>query len=291
MQSSRWCYTLNNYNESDELRLQRLECKYHVYGRERGEQGTDHLQGFVIFSTRKRFTAAKSLIGNLAHIEVARGASHQAADYCKKDGDYFEFGTPPSQGKRTDWDNYIEWCKQRDGIPTQREIILEYPALWARYHQRCLDIAEAFAPSPKLVEGEPRPGWQQDAYDRCLADAHPRTIEFFVDPLGNKGKSWFAAFMLSKFPEDVQCIKVGKEADMCYSIDESKTIFIIDVPRSKMEFFQYSVIEQLKDRMVFSTKYNSRMKIIRAIPHVLVMCNESPDRSKLSQDRFTINWI
>jgi hypothetical protein len=92
--------------------------------------------------------------------------------------------------------------------------------------------------------------------------------------------------MISKRPDECQLLKVGKEADMCYAIDESKTIFLIDVPRSKMEFLQYSVLEQLKDRMVFSTKYNSRMKILRSTPHVVVFCNEAPDKSKLSRDRF-----
>ena len=119
-----------------------------------------------------------------------------------------------------------------------------------------------------------------------MGDADARSINFIVDPEGNKGKTWFSAFMLSKHPDKVQILKVGKEADMCYSIDESKSIFIIDVPRSRMEFFQYSVVEQLKDQMVYSTKYNSRLKVLPRKPHVVVMCNESPNVNKLSLDRF-----
>lgn len=292
MQSTRWCYTLNNYTPEDEQRLQSIECKYHIYGRERGQSGTSHLQGFVVFRSRKRFNSAKSILGNQVHLEVARGTSEQAADYCRKDGDIFERGSPPSQGKRTDWELFIDWCRNLESAPTQRELIREFPQLWARYHQRMLDISSAFAPPPCLCEGNPREGWQADAYERVVDDTpDPRVIDFYVDSEGNNGKTWLAAFLLTKMPDKVQILKVGREQDMCYAIDESKHIFVIDVPRSRMEYFQYSVIEMLKDKMVFSIKYNSRMKILTRTPHVMVMCNEEPDYTKLSQDRYNVITI
>jgi len=51
---------------------------------------------------------------------------------------------------------------------------------------------------------------------------------------------------------------------------------------------QYGVLEQLKNRMVFSPKYNSCHKIIRRISHVIVFINEEPDMNALTGDRYKI---
>lgn len=99
--SSRWCFTVNNWEPKDEELFQQLECKYLVYGREVGDSGTPHLQGFVTFKGQQRLSALKK-IHETAHWEAAKGTSRQASDYCKKDGDYFEKGDAPSPGKRTD---------------------------------------------------------------------------------------------------------------------------------------------------------------------------------------------
>lgn len=93
MSSSRnWCFTLNNYTAEDEARLASLSCKYIVYGREVGESGTPHLQGYVEFNKGRKFEKVKSLLGDSVHLEMRRGTSKEASDYCKKDGNFFEQG-------------------------------------------------------------------------------------------------------------------------------------------------------------------------------------------------------
>lgn len=99
--SRRWCFTVNNWTPDDEETFQQLECTYLVYGREVGESGTPHLQGYVTFKSMKRMSALKK-VHQTAHWEAAKGTSLQASDYCKKEGDYFEKGDTPSQGKRND---------------------------------------------------------------------------------------------------------------------------------------------------------------------------------------------
>lgn len=89
--AKRWCYTLNN--PTTEYTLEDL-CEYHVFGREKGELGTPHLQGYIIFKKQLVLTAVKKLLPG-AHLEVARGTPQEASDYCKKDGDYFEYGELP----------------------------------------------------------------------------------------------------------------------------------------------------------------------------------------------------
>ena len=93
MSSSRnWCFTLNNYTAEDEARLASLSCKYIVYGREVGESGTPHLQGYVEFNKGRKFEKVKSLLGDSVHLEMRRGTSKEASDYCKKDGNFFRTG-------------------------------------------------------------------------------------------------------------------------------------------------------------------------------------------------------
>lgn len=292
-QAKRWVFTINNYSDEDVARLNALgdTVTYLVYGDEVGENGTPHLQGFVIFDRSTRFNLAKERIGANAHIEVTRGTSEQAANYCKKDGSFTEYGSlPQSQGKRSDWDKYREWVLELGRRPTRRELASTFPSLYARYSRKCFEIADAFLPAPRLVDQPPRVGWQEDLRNSIgdCGSAPPRQIAFVVDPHGGGGKSWFCQYCLSMFPERTQVLRIGKRDDLAYAIDESKDIFLVDVPRNQMTFLQYSVLEMLKDQMVFSPKYESTFKILRFKPYVIVLCNEAPDMNELTADRYNI---
>lgn len=114
MSARGWCYTLNNYTEEDIKARETWETKYHVYGKEIGDSGTEHLQGYVEFAGQKRLTYLKKL-DSRAHWEVRRGTADQAAEYCKKDGNFYESGTIGGQGKRKDIDN-IRIIAMNDGM-------------------------------------------------------------------------------------------------------------------------------------------------------------------------------
>lgn len=85
-------FTTNNYSDADQQRLRDLAAdpgvRYVVFGRERGESGTPHLQGFVYFKNPRAFAATSRVLGGHSHVEPAYGTNSQAADYCKKDGDF-----------------------------------------------------------------------------------------------------------------------------------------------------------------------------------------------------------
>lgn len=128
--ASRWCFTINNYTEEEHELLKALECNYLVIGKEVGENGTPHLQGFVTFKGQKRLSAMKE-INRRAHWEPAKGTSEQAANYCKKDGDYFEKGEVPSnsigaKAEKRRWDDAKELARAGNINEVPSDIYIKY---------------------------------------------------------------------------------------------------------------------------------------------------------------------
>ena len=292
-----WCFTLNNPTEDDEQIvtdfLSSGDVTYGIIGREAGASGTPHLQGFVILDRSRR---RSYLVGKFqAHFTVRYHGStnEQARDYCKKEGDYEEFGEFPkvAQGKRNDLEQVVQWhdafVQENGRAATPREFALEYPLQSIRYSRMC-EVLRLRAPSPCLQVGEPN-DWQKDLYDRLEDTADDRTIDFVVDPEGGKGKTWFCRWMMSQKPDKVQILSIAKKEDLAYMLDETKTIFLFNVPRGQMEYLSYPLLECMKDRMVISGKYGSRLKTWMSPVHVVVLSNEWPEEKKLTEGR-CITW-
>lgn len=292
-QARRYCWTLNNPTDAEQNYI-RNHCNsfvYIVFGREVSSTGTPHLQGFFHSHDPISIHRAKILLGTQrVHLERARGTSLQASDYCKKDGDFDEFGVLASeQGKRTDWDRYKEYVVELGRVPNKREMVAHNTSLYARYSAAMVEIAKLILPAASFTDSTPRLGFQTRVCARI--DAEPfnaRTVDFVVDADGNSGKSWICQYAITKYPERVQVLSVGKRDDMAYAIDENKDIFLFDVPRNQMTYFQYSVVEMLKNRMIFSNKYQSCMKKLTSVPYVAVFSNEMPQMDAMSEDRYNI---
>lgn len=100
-----WCVTLNNYTEAELASLTRADqpqVRYWIVGREVGEGGTPHLQGYVYFHNAKTMAQTKAYVGERAHLERSAGSGPENRAYCSKDGNFTEHGELPSQGSRTD---------------------------------------------------------------------------------------------------------------------------------------------------------------------------------------------
>lgn len=112
-----WCFTINNPTEEDSLVSLTEAAQYVIAGKEVGEEGTPHLQGYCFFKTLKSLVQLKKLLPR-AHLEMQKGTSEQAIEYCKKDGDYHEVGTAPMSRKRKGekgaeyWENQLALAKK-----------------------------------------------------------------------------------------------------------------------------------------------------------------------------------
>jgi len=89
----KWVFTLNNYTDNDYKSIKKLcseYCRCAVIGKEVGEQGTPHLQGYIEFKTKAR-PKSKFKFTNKIHWEKGHRKStrDQNYAYCTKDGDFW----------------------------------------------------------------------------------------------------------------------------------------------------------------------------------------------------------
>lgn len=286
--AKRWCFTLNNYDDDKQKQVRELAsiAEYLVFGREVGESGTPHLQGFICFNDQLRFNRVQQLLPG-SHLSVARTVQ-EAADYCRKDGDFEEFGTLPvsANGKRNDIDDFKE-AVENGQVKTFRDALLNHCAVYAKYPRFCHAYIEAKNTKERVVERHELRPWQATLFETLERQVDDRKIIFVVDEKGNSGKSWFCDYVREIKP-NVQILTPGKKADMAYEYRTSTDILFMDAPRSKQsDYIQYDFLEDIKNGRVFSTKYESQMKYFKP-PHVVVMMNEHPDKTKLSEDRYEI---
>lgn len=93
-----WCLTLNNYSEDEYLSLLSSVCSYVILGRERGQEGTPHIQGYMYFATLKSLAQVR-LLSDRAHWEIAKGTPDENYVYCSKQHAFEERGSIPISSK------------------------------------------------------------------------------------------------------------------------------------------------------------------------------------------------
>lgn len=137
--SKYWCFTVNNYTPEEEASLKEAvankSATYVIIGREVGDTGTSHLQGYLELKSRTRLNSVKSVAGlRRAHLEPRKGTQSQAIDYCKKDNHFDEFGSPKVnvQGARND---LAAIQTLLDNGTTSIEVAQQYFGTWCRYRK------------------------------------------------------------------------------------------------------------------------------------------------------------
>ena len=113
---------------------------------------------------------------------------------------------------------------------------------------------------------------------------------WYWEEIGNIGKTQFSKYLCLKYNA---LLLSGKSADMKYAVCRhikevgDPYLIIIDVPRSGKDYISYGGIEEIKNGVFFSGKYESGQAIFPS-PHILVFSNFPPDESCLSADRWDI---
>ena len=139
--SNGWCFTLNNYTDEEYSSIVHLlETSIHYFyciGKEVGEEGTPHLQGYICLKdSKKKFRMTKFeelCIRNgvkCMRCFRAKGDKFANLDYCSKGDNYTTNILKPKQAKvYEDWSNYkwaLKLIEVLKGEPDERKIYWVY---------------------------------------------------------------------------------------------------------------------------------------------------------------------
>lgn len=134
--------------------------------------------------------------------------------------------------------------------------------------------------------------WQQKVIDIIQTKPDSRTVYWFWEENGNVGKSFLNKFL---FLEYNVILGGGKAADTFNQIKnwfdahphDPITAMILDIPRCSLQYISYQAIENIKNGLVVSGKYEGGMFAF-PYPHVICFANEPPNEASLSSDRWKV---
>lgn len=249
-----WGFTANNYTEQDILDVKNINSSrvpIIVFQKEIGPENlVPHLQGFITFKQKDRpmgLGLDKKFIWKVMH----KKSNPQAArEYCVKT-DWAETAEP----------NPDPYCRGWNPPP---EIYIEPPC------ELLQPLVEAMR-SYKVGKGD-------------------RIINYIVDRKGGLGKTEFCRWAINEFPNCI--ISGGKAADMKNQIVKysekhycTPSYILIDCPRSLCGYLSYTGIEEVKNMLFYSGKYEGA-QICGNKPFVVLLMNEEPLFEKCSADRW-----
>lgn len=136
--------------------------------------------------------------------------------------------------------------------------------------------------------------WQVEVLEDIKVRPDSRKIIWIWEEDGCTGKTSLAKHICMN--NDRAIYVNGKAADVkCCIADMLKkdvhpNVVIFGFPRTSEDYVSYAALEEVKDGIFFSGKFESGMCIFNP-PHVIVFANFAPDESKLSKDRWNIRYI
>lgn len=247
--AKKWCFTWNNYDKTNEW--EKL-LKDRI-----GSVGTD----FIIIGKEVGSSGTKHLQGYIEFINRTRPIETLGIKAI-----HWEV----AKGNREQ--NYIYCSKDNDIV----------------FEKGTEDIKAAVRRKTIKIIDNLRP-WQikiVNTYLEHLANPNDRVIYWVYDKKGNNGKSALAKFMVVKY----KCgyLSNAKTADIaCYCAKNICDGYVMDFSRSFQDKINYGAIENLKNGLLFSSKYESGLVCMNS-PFIICFSNELPNYEKMSKDRWRI---
>lgn len=163
-----WCFTINNPTVDDYAQLYKLsqleQARYLICGQEKVE--TLHIQGYVEFKVKIRFNQVKNHLSERAHIEKRKGTAKQAAEYCKKENNFVEFGEYVGQGHRTDLGR-AQSIAENGGMRQVVECCNVQQILVAQKYLDYHEVKRDWKPFVMWICGSPGAGKTKLAHELC----------------------------------------------------------------------------------------------------------------------------
>jgi len=203
-------------------------------------------------------------------------------------------GTPHLQG-------YFETKNPRTLRGIWEELGPKYHVRPARNKEACIEYcrkletrngkqwSKGFRKPPRVLETL-RP-WQAEVVSLVQDEPDDRSIHWFWEKKGGCGKTQLAKYLCVNH----EALYVGGKAqDVKYAVGQYLTthddlkVVIYDVSRTQENYLSYQSIEEIKNGIFFSGKYESEQVIFNS-PHVIIFANFAPDKTKLSEDRWVIH--
>lgn len=294
---------------------------------------TRHLQGFFTTKNPMAFHQIKAMLPKEVHFEAMAGRVSQNVTYCSKGGNVVLLGKKPcdeservekvkaartilslpevaqlKESKLPESDNlYIPLSGKGAGEPAPfiwrsldqdilqgmslSDLVLKYPSLAGQYNKGFLYHYEMFRPKnvfnirekyPKLYD------WEVSLLEILEKAPSDRAVYWIWSEMGNVGKSEMIKHLVGSL--GFQALNTASTRDIACAWRGGSVAF--DFARSEGEI-NYKIIEYIKNRMVFSSKYESQTKASDDFKSVFVVCfsNSPPDVTTLSMDRWNIYKI
>lgn len=248
--------------------------------------GKQHHQGFMQLQEKKEMSYIKKHIHKNIHLEVMHGSRDENVLYCSKKGlneTIYERGTFECKGQRNDINQVVNDIKSGS--------FDVFNPMYLKYHN-AIDKLITIHKSDEQGEAAKQDfndnikdlTLDQKIWLHLLENQNKRQILWIYDTKGGHGKSIFAKWL--HFNREACILDNAGSGDLAYAYNYEK-IVCFDYARDIEERLNYSIIEKLKDGVIFSKKFQSKTKYF-VPPSIICFSNFKPNVSKMSADRWNV---
>lgn len=135
--------------------------------------------------------------------------------------------------------------------------------------------------------------WQREITDIANTEPNDRDIYWYWESIGNVGKSALVKYLVRNMGA---LLVSGKSKDIKYQLMSIKDkmypdIIVYDIPRAARNYVNYVALEEIKNGLFCSSKYESQM-VDMPVPHIICFANFEPNLvDTMSLDRWKISEI